>query len=962
MKQILKDKVFLLALICVMFAGNIMKALAFEGSTLEAGKSYYLYNLYQEKFLTNGNSWNTQCSVSRTSPLLCTISASGSGYIINTHYGDKDNWVYVPDGVPYVDNTATGAAAQVFNFSKKSGSIYNITYTSGSTTMGLMFGTGTACSVEDINSGYNASKGEWLLVSEDEYAEYTAKKRFIAAALNVDGMPKTIKIAGVYEYTLNPDAKEEAGATAIGKKIKDMGYDFIGLSEDFNYHDYIVNELGSGFSSGTHRGKIETSATAYARILGQTSPVFDIDGLGFLANDQRAVFSGESWTAWNEHYGYTSDGADGLIDKGYRYYTVTIANGPVIDVYIMHMDAETSEEDNAARATQINQLVEAILKSDNGRPILIMGDTNCRYTRDPLQTNLINKINADSRFTVKDAWIEFGRGGVYPTLGANSIMVGDEGYRKGEVVDKIWYVNNTEALYTIKAESYIQDMSFINESGEPLADHWPCVVEFSYEKTGDSEIVYQEPFKWEGEKIVSGNNYYMLNVGTGKFLNGNIPGEEYTDASKWSVSLTNSTVTLKNGSNYLCAKKNGAQYFIYYGTNYETATVTTNTTSKAGQDYIGVGYKIYGTSTRYINDEGDKLSSAKSASAWNDWLFISEHQYNTKKAKEYVEDGTHYYSGIYLSNPSSITVNKGSEVAYNVDLSNSNIKDMTVTIDDEHSNAIVYVNDINAVANKKNVVKNGVALTDIVITDGKPLCVPSAFTASKVSYTRSVSGQWGTIVFPTVLTSNVNDNGIQYYRLDSKSEDGNVLYFYEVNMLQANKPGAFIASKIGNVEFVGGNAIVNETGAVGEEVKAASNVDGWNLVGAYQQVKYTSDLDTKYYISGDQFRTASKSLTINPFRAYFDAKGAGPGAKNIAIGLYGDDEATRVSEITGKPTLAVFTGKGYVTLQSVGDNDVKVYGVSGNLVGKYNMKANESATINLPAGVYVVGGKKVLVK
>ena len=105
---------------------------------------------------------------------------------------------------------------------------------------------------------------------------------------------------------------------------------------------------------------------------------------------------------WNDHYGFTDHGADGLINKGFRYYTITIAPGVEIDFYCLHMDAEDGEGDIKARASQLTQLATYIKSHDNGRPVLILGDTNCRYTRDDLKGKLIDPINAVDNLTIHD--------------------------------------------------------------------------------------------------------------------------------------------------------------------------------------------------------------------------------------------------------------------------------------------------------------------------------------------------------------------------------------------------------------------------------------------------------------------------------------------------------------------------------------------------------------------------------
>ena len=48
------------------------------------------------------------------------------------------------------------------------------------------------------------------------------------------------------------------------------------------------------------------------------------------------------------------------------------------------MDAGSTDADNAARATQWEQLRDAILARNSGHPVIVMGDTNSRYTRDDI--------------------------------------------------------------------------------------------------------------------------------------------------------------------------------------------------------------------------------------------------------------------------------------------------------------------------------------------------------------------------------------------------------------------------------------------------------------------------------------------------------------------------------------------------------------------------------------------------
>lgn len=325
---------------------------------------------------------------------------------------------------------------------------------------------------------------------------------FTVAALNVDGLPRKIATVDV-----NPDGKEAAGATAIGQKLVGMGYDVIAVSEDFDYNENLIAPLADTYDFGTWRGKLNPNALG---ILFKSWRA-DTDGLNLFWKKGLSA-SNEAFSLWNDYNGYTDQGADGLIKKGFRYYTVNIS-GVEVDLYILHMDAETNPGDITAREGQMNQLVSAIKATDNKRPIIVMGDTNCRYTRDKLKTNFIDPLNADARFTVHDAWVDTNYDGVYPQYGGGSLMVDALGYQKGEVVDKLFFINNTESEYQLQLKSFMSDTSFKDANGEPLADHYPVVGEFEVYNT--SEVGEDVP---PSDEELNGTTYYIRNVETGKFL------------------------------------------------------------------------------------------------------------------------------------------------------------------------------------------------------------------------------------------------------------------------------------------------------------------------------------------------------------------------------------------------------------------------------------------------------------
>ena len=300
--------------------------------------------------------------------------------------------------------------------------------------------------------------------------------QFTCATYNVDGLPQKISF-----ISLNSDGPGASGTNSISAKIAQQNWDFVGFSEDFAYHSNLTSSLGN-YQWGTHRGSVSSSAL-YKTI--------DTDGLEFAANKTTCSWSEENIVAFTSSSGGLTSGANTCIKKGFRHYPVTVAEGVVVDVIITHMNTYSSSGSGHINAqhAQLKQIAQYInnLIATNNRPVILMGDTNCRYTRHDFQTYFWSVLS--SNLTYADPWVEFQWNGVYPTYPSNSLMVSDAtgtsssdiicaDTQKGEVVDKIIYINNPNAPVQIKANSYLRDYDNFNG----LADHMPIVVEFTYEK------------------------------------------------------------------------------------------------------------------------------------------------------------------------------------------------------------------------------------------------------------------------------------------------------------------------------------------------------------------------------------------------------------------------------------------------------------------------------------------------
>lgn len=447
--------------------------------------------------------------------------------------------------------------------------------------------------------------------TQPEAGRYISKT-FKVCPFNVDGLPKTISILG-FTININNDGLEEEGAIAIGKYIANSDIDVFALSEDFNFHPSLAAQINDEYTFGTYRGGISTSNLSGTKV--------NTDGLEFLAKAPFS-FSEETCTPWNKTYGYTTNGSDELIKKGYRYYVVDLGGGAFVDFYILHMDAETDPKDNEARASQWEQLRDDILSKSTNRPVIVMGDTNSRYTRDDILGLFINPIEAAGNYEVKDAWIEHCKNGKYPTLGDDALMVGQLGYREGEVVDKVLYLNPKKDGLAISSLAFDVDADFT------MSDHKPIIVTMKVEGSTYAPATANE--WWRGEKLKgNGQAVYIYNVGAGTF----IAGKEATIKDINSAYIWN----INGNSSYTFACTNDTEDRIYMtkgikwsaglkdGKGASDFNVIPSTTSTSR----GNTYKLSVTTrgdTRYFNVDGKSYSAASTLSTFNDWLFISEDQ------------------------------------------------------------------------------------------------------------------------------------------------------------------------------------------------------------------------------------------------------------------------------------------------------------------------------------------------
>jgi len=264
----------------------------------------------------------------------------------------------------------------------------------------------------------------------------------------------TYNIAGLPEALSSAPTPRKPATTAIGQRVG--AYDIVHVQEDFNYHAYL-------YAGNNHPYRTATSGGVPFG-----SGLNSLSGKAFDEDDFERV-------KWNK---CDANSGDCLAPKGFTFMRTRLAEGTYVDFYNMHADAGSDAGDLAARVDNFAQLSSFIQSHSAGNAVVVMGDTNTRYTRTVDGTTIRNFAAANG---LTDPWVQFVRGGNAPAEGSDALVCETGNPTNGcEVVDKIWY-RGSRAI-TLNATSYTnKHTSFLEDgTGKMLSDHYPLAVGFSW--------------------------------------------------------------------------------------------------------------------------------------------------------------------------------------------------------------------------------------------------------------------------------------------------------------------------------------------------------------------------------------------------------------------------------------------------------------------------------------------------
>ena len=236
--------------------------------------------------------------------------------------------------------------------------------------------------------------------------------------------------------------------------------------------------------------------------------------------------------------------------------------------------------------------------------------------------------------------------------------------------------------------------------------------------------------------------------------------------------------------------------------------------------------------------------------------------------------------------------------------------------------------------NKEN---NGWTCDDFRLTDGQSLPIGLDFTATKATYDRTLAAGKATLCLPYELPV----QGFKAYTLADRQESRTAVHFKEVNgTLGAYRPYLLVAD--GTPQLGGENLQVKA-----DRSSIVLSAGNYYFKGAvHDVVNWWLTSDHAYILQADglfhKVTSDNPSVTVPAYRAYISYN-SHEGAKPLSIVF--DGETTGIYGTTDDTT--------------DGAADGAVYNLQGQRVAD---RLDDSVRRQIPTGVYIVNGRKVIVK
>lgn len=306
------------------------------------------------------------------------------------------------------------------------------------------------------------------------------------------------------------------------------------------------------------------------------------------------------------------------------------------------------------------------------------------------------------------------------------------------------------------------------------------------------------------------------------------------------------------------------------------------------------------------------------------------------------------------------------------------------------------------------------AANDIVLTDKYTFYAPyniQVDAAKSAKYTRQITKStytdetYATVIMPFEIKLESGQHAdsygtLEFLQMNATNATSDKYYNYgptvffsktDAEKVEANTPYALhVVRNNGN----DGAFTVNQTGATvvatpaaakaasnslfsATEITATGNLtdkDGvsntytFSHKGSFSGYKIPKDNPKTFYFANGGFYSSAElnknysTVDLLPFRSVYQVTSGGSAKVGFLHFIEGENNTTGIVDIEKKNYSGITTGDGTITITSNAAGTYRIFSAAGQTANTVVLKAGETRTVNVPAGVYLVNGVKVLVK
>ncbi len=174
------------------------------------------------------------------------------------------------------------------------------------------------------------------------------------------------------------------------------------------------------------------------------------------------------------------------------------------------------------------------------------------------------------------------------------------------------------------------------------------------------------------------------------------------------------------------------------------------------------------------------------------------------------------------------------------------------------------------------------------------------------------------------------------------------------------------AAKSGNSLFSA--TAITSTGNLTDK-DGKENSYSFSHKGSFSGYKIPKESPKTFYFANGGFYSSAElnknysTVDLLPFRAVYEVLSGGSAKVGFLHFIEGENNTTGIVDIQKKNYYSgITTGDGTITITADAAGTYRIFSAAGQTANTVVLKAGETRTVNVPAGVYLVNGVKVLVK